>query len=184
MFCFWPSQTRGVLVRLHCWLTMLLFTPLLVSCRKVTQTVQLPAGGGGQFRTYAAQLEADDGQWVRATKATPTHGTAPWIKLTPAMWSHSRWHGLSIPGATWAGSRTHCCGQYDVRCCVLAEHLVRTRPQQARRPSELNIFTCQLHRGWGQGPSPGVGTKGKRLGSTITAGFRGNPRITQFIFFW
>ena len=47
---------------------MLFFAPLLVSCRKATQAVQPPAGNGGESRPYAAQLEPDDGQWVRATK--------------------------------------------------------------------------------------------------------------------
>ncbi len=37
-------------------------------CRKQTQQVQPPAPTGGGMHPYAGQLEADDGQWVRATK--------------------------------------------------------------------------------------------------------------------
>ena len=68
MLSFTTSQTKTVHVRSRCWLAILLFAPLLVSCRKATQTVQPPAGGGGQLRPYTGQLETDDGQWVRATK--------------------------------------------------------------------------------------------------------------------
>ena len=68
MFAFSTSQTKTVLVPSRCWFAILFFAPLLVSCRKATQTIQSPAGNGGQVRPYAAQLEADDGQWVRATK--------------------------------------------------------------------------------------------------------------------
>src|ERR1700712_4121709 len=68
MISFSTSQTKAVLVRSRCWLAILLIAPLLVSCRKATQTVQAPAGGGGQMRPYAGQMEPDDGQWVRATK--------------------------------------------------------------------------------------------------------------------
>ena len=35
---------------------------------KGTQTVQSPASVGGELRSYSGSLEADDGQWVRATK--------------------------------------------------------------------------------------------------------------------
>jgi PQQ-dependent dehydrogenase (methanol/ethanol family) len=49
-------------------LAMLLFAPLLVSCRKETQAVTAPTGKGGQLRPYGGSLEPDDGQWVRATK--------------------------------------------------------------------------------------------------------------------
>jgi glucose dehydrogenase len=62
------AQTKTLTARSRYWLAMLFFALLLVSCRKETQPVQLPAGNGGQLRPYTAQLEADDGQWVRATK--------------------------------------------------------------------------------------------------------------------
>jgi glucose dehydrogenase len=68
MLSFSTSQTKAVHVRSHCWLAMLLLAPLLISCRKTAQTVQPPAGGGGQLHPYAGQLETDDGQWVRASK--------------------------------------------------------------------------------------------------------------------
>jgi glucose dehydrogenase len=50
------------------WQTILLLAPLLISCRKITQTVQVPATAGGELRPYPGALEPDDGQWVRATK--------------------------------------------------------------------------------------------------------------------
>src|SRR6195952_4607755 len=50
------------------WTAIMLFAPLLVGCSKAVQTVQMPESVGGQLRQYAGTLEADDGQWVRATK--------------------------------------------------------------------------------------------------------------------
>ena len=41
---------------------------LVTGCKKNRQEVQAPAGMGGQMRSYAGRMEADDGQWVRATK--------------------------------------------------------------------------------------------------------------------
>jgi lanthanide-dependent methanol dehydrogenase len=42
---------------------------MIGGCRKdQTQQVQPPASGGGQMHPYTGTLEADDGQWVRATK--------------------------------------------------------------------------------------------------------------------
>jgi hypothetical protein len=50
------------------WTAIVLFAPLFVGCSKAVQTVQMPESVGGQLRQYTGTLEADDGQWVRATK--------------------------------------------------------------------------------------------------------------------
>ncbi len=62
------TLTTNLRGRLSFWLAILSFALCLVSCKKVTQVVQPPASNGGQMRPYGSQLEADDGQWVRATK--------------------------------------------------------------------------------------------------------------------
>jgi lanthanide-dependent methanol dehydrogenase len=43
-------------------------TVVLPGCQKKTQTVQQPAGSGGQLRPYTGTMAPDDGQWVRPTK--------------------------------------------------------------------------------------------------------------------
>lgn len=40
----------------------------IVGCKHQAQDVQAPASTGGGIHPYSAPLEADDGQWVRATK--------------------------------------------------------------------------------------------------------------------
>ena len=54
--------------RSRVYVAILFLAPLLMSCRKATQTVQTPADAGGEIRPYSGTLEQDDGQWVRATK--------------------------------------------------------------------------------------------------------------------
>jgi lanthanide-dependent methanol dehydrogenase len=55
-------------LRLPAWVVAVAFAMALAGCKHQTQSVQEPAAPGGGIHPYGGALEADDGQWVRATK--------------------------------------------------------------------------------------------------------------------